>query len=203
MKKYFLFFLFYTHLSAKTVLVPDLSAKSIEVIRDYQSKHPGPLMIKVEGEKSIFQTAIEYGEAILGKTDVATGKIDNLGLLKPMLQWAFGGTIASYSAGFYLIYRAYKLLRTIGSWTFAASKGNEEELVLYIRKTQTKALQQDSLQKLRQEKDVLEKYLTLHIWLCRWRIRKLFLFNKSIHRSIVKSYKRLCALERKLCKNEK
>ena len=199
MKKHFLLFLICTSLTATTLRVPDLSQESIEGLRAYQSNNPGPLTIKVEGEKSLFQTVFEWGEIFLGKGNSPTEAVNELGLLKPILQWVVGGTVMSYGTGFYLIYRAYTLLRVVGSWTFAASQQNEDEMVLYIRKMQTKTLQKKSLQEIKKEKVILGQYLKVHTLLCRWKIRKLFLYNQASHRSIVKSYNRLCVLEKKLC----
>ncbi len=203
MKKHFLLFLFCGSLSAATLKIPDFSPKNIEGIQNYLKVHPGDLTIKIEGPKTIFQTIVGYSEVILGKADSTAGTMNDLGLLKPILKTIVGGTAASYGAGFYLIYRAYKLLRVVGSWTFAASKQNEEEMVLYIRKTQTKKLQKKSLQEIKEEKDTLAQYLKLHTYLCRWKIRRLFLYDRATHRSIVESYQRLCSVESKLCKKEK
>ena len=198
MKTFFLLLFFCIHLQATTIKISDLSQNTIEGLRDYQRKHPGPLTVKIEGETSTLQTLIEYGEKFVGKADTTAGQMNSLGLLKPILQWAVGGTAASYGAGFYLIYRAYNLLRTIGSWTSSANQHSEEELVLYVRRTQKKTLQKQYLKEIRKEKEILAKYLKIHVYLCRWHIRKLFLYDKASHRSIVKSYKRLCALEGQL-----
>lgn len=199
MKMFFILLFFCIHLQATTIRIPDLSLKSIEALKNYQIDHPGPLTVKIEGEISTLQALIEYGEKFVGKADTVAGQMDSLGLFKPILQWAVGGTMASYGAGFYLIYRAYKLLRTIGSWTSAANQHNEEELVLCVRRTQKKAMQQKYLKEIREEKEVLAKYLKIHVYLCRWHMRKLFLYDRASHRSIVKSYNRLCSLEGELC----
>lgn len=203
MKTILLLLFFSVHLQATTIKLPDLTPENIAYLLEYHNRNPGPLTVKIEGERTFFQTIMSYGESFFEKADTTTGALDGFGLLKPILQWAVGSTVASYGAGFYFIYRAYKLLRIVGSWTSSANKQSEEELVLYIRTIQKKTVQKKYLKEIREEKEILEKYLKFHVYLCRWRIRKLFLYDKASHRSIVKSYKRLCALEERLCKTNK
>lgn len=202
MKKCILFFFFCMKLYAPTIQITDLSQKNIETLREYQKNNPGPLIVKIEGEQTILQSLLEWGEWIFGQTE-KTGHMDGWFFIKPILQGIMGGAFVSYGAIFYIIYRAYRLLKTVGSWAYSADKTNDEELILYIRQIQTKTSQKYHLQEIKKEKNILEQYFKIHRYLCRWRIRKFFPYDKVLHGSLVKSYKRLCAVEKQLYKIEK
>ena len=206
MKKLFLLVLFLLCNRAQavpTIQIADLSPLTIEGLRNYQAKNSGSFVIKVQGKDTWWRSMTEYGESFFSKTEDTIKEVDGLGLLKPLLKYAVGSTVASYGAGFYAIYHAYKLIKTIGSWVCIAEQKNDEELVLYVRKIQTKKGHQKYLQEIKKEKDILERYLKIHIYLCKWNIRKLFPYNKASHKSIIKTHKRLTALEGKLYKSNK
>ncbi|MFT6765397.1 MAG: hypothetical protein ACJAZS_000274 [Alteromonas naphthalenivorans] len=200
MKKTLLFLAcLYSQTQATTIRVKDLSYKSIEALREYQQNNPGPLTIKIEGERTVFDTVVGWGEWASETADTATGELDKWGMAKPILKWALGGAFMSYGATFYVIYRAYKLLKTIGSWSNSVGQSNDEELMLYVRQLDKTIIRQKYLQEIKREKTVLELYLKMHKHLCRWHIRKVFPYDETVHRSIVKSFERLCALEQHLC----
>lgn len=202
MKILFLFLFICTPLYSPIYSFSDLSDENIVKMRQIRNNNSGEVDFRIgEGGGYSFQDLVGWGEKLAGQKATVTGGFDKWSLIKPVVKWAVGGTVASYGAGFYLVYRAYSLLNAIGSWTSSASYQSEEDLILYVRKTQKKMLQQKYLKEIKKEKEILSKYLKIHVLLCRWHIRKLFLYDRASHRSIVKSYKRLCALERHLCKS--
>jgi hypothetical protein len=186
-----------------TIKVGDLSNKNIEALRQHQKNNPGPLTIKVEGERPFINKLLGWGEWAADTTDSAAGNTNGWSIVKPFLQWALGGAVVSYGATFYLIYRTYTLLKTIGSWSHSIHNQDEEELLLYVRQIDKTVLQEKYLEDIKKEKKIIETYFKLHKYLCRWNMRHLFPYDKAAHASIVKSFTRLCALEGQLCKNNK
>lgn len=205
MKKYFtlIVLLLFSYLHTSTIRVDDLSEESVKVLREYQNKNPGPFTIKIEPESSTFQNMVQWGKWIIGKNNTETKTTIGWRVVKSIMQWTLGGTAVSYSAIFYLIYRAYKLLKTVGSWVHSLENHKEEDLILYVRQMSKRNTQDNHLKKIKEEKEIIKNYLKLHKQLCRWRIRNLFPYNKVLHRAIVKSFARLAALEEQLCKNSK
>lgn len=199
MKVFFLLLFFCTPLYSTVYSFSDLSDQNVAKMRQIKNSNSGEVNFRVgEGGGYLFQDLLGWGEKLAGQVTTPTDGCNRWSLAKPVMKWVFGGTVTSYGAGFYLIYRAYNLLKTIGSWTSSANQQSEEELILYVRQTQKKTLQKKYLKEIREEKEILAKYLKIHILLCRWHIRKLFLYNEASHRAIAKSYKRLCALEKQL-----
>lgn len=200
MKKSIFIFLFAVNiLCGSTIRVPELSPKYIEAIRDYQKKHPGPLTIKVEEEQDAIQQMFGWAEWITGKTENKDSQgLGDLIPVKSLATWAFGSTIVSYGAGFYVIYRAYRLLNQAGSWTNSLGGREDDEIILYVRQGNNKILQNTYLGEIKREKEILQRYLKFHKLLKGLRMRWMFVQNRAYDEHIAERVNRLSALERKV-----
>jgi hypothetical protein len=199
MKKIFLsFFLLINALEPKTIKVENFDDGTVEGIRDYLQKHPGPLTVKIEGEQNMLQKALGLGEWAMGTSDSVGTSTGGLLSVKSLAQWAFGGTVVSYGAGIYVIYRAYRLIKQLGSWTHSLGDHEDDEVILYVRQGNNKELQNKYMSEIKKEKEILLRYLRLHKSLQNLHIRWLFPQNKAYDRCILEREKRLDVLERKV-----
>lgn len=189
------------HIESVTLFIKEFSDDTIAQLRIYEKKYPQGFTVQVKPDQTVMGKITEWGEWITGSAP------DNQSLLnwssfKPFIQYTLGGTVVSYCAIIYIIYRAYYLLKKIGTWTHWLGKEHDDEIILYVRKKE-KEHSLLCLSSIKDEIILLERYLLIHKQLEKMHIRWLFPQNKANDEYIAQTVTRLKALERKFLMDEK
>ncbi len=198
--KTFLLFAFLgnvSYIQPVTVVVKELSDTEIASLRNYQKQYPNGFTIQVNPNQTVMNKLVGWGEWITGTVPTTNTETTGWLSIKPLVQWAFGTTVVSYCATAYVIYRAYHLLKKIGTWTNWLGKESDDEIILYVRRN---AQEHSSvcLSSIKDEIALLDRYIFVHNKLQELHLRWLFPQNKAYDECIVERVERLKALERKL-----
>ena len=180
------------------VHIPDLSDSSIEQVRKLYEEYPRHMIIRVEPKQNLIQKVTGWTEWIFGTQQIVTESSSRWFSLKSVMQWIFGGTCVSYLAGLYIIYRAYLLVKKINSLISWAYGEEDNEVVLYVRRMKNKKIFKRYREKVRNEKEILRRYITLHNKLEKAHIRWIFPHNRVWDELIIKRLQTLEILEQNL-----
>jgi hypothetical protein len=177
MNKTYLLLIYFFSLSSSVVKVPDLSDESVIFLRKHYKNNPTPFTAQIGPISPFIDSIVAWGNHFIENNQRKKSYF-----FTTLSRWVLGGTLTSYSAVFYLILRAYRLIKKIHTAT------DQEEIVLYGRRNKNNL----KVIEIEHEINVYEQYLFLDKLLSTLCMRKVFPKKENLDKRIKK---RICILK--------